>query len=159
MAGMFNEGLRSSAQDTWTTPRSFYDRLDKEFDFALDAAALSASTLVPSNWYGPDHPEQARQDALNRDWVADSLGGTVWLNPPYGRTIKKFMAKADAEAKRGASIVCLVPSRTDTGWWWDSVIHHEVRFIKGRLRFGNSSNSAPFPSAVVIMRGDNVNRS
>ena len=151
----FTDGMRSSISDSWTTPRNFYNTLDKEFHFTLDAAALQVSTLVPGNWYGPDHPEQARKDALNCDWKADSNGGTVWLNPPYGRAIKSFMAKADEESKRGATVVCLVPSRTDTQWWWDSVIHHEVRFIKGRLRFSGAA-PAPFPSAVVVMRGSNV---
>jgi len=149
---MFNDGLKSSKQDSWTTPRDTFDSLDREFHFVLDAAALQASTLVPSNWYGPDHPESSRQDALTRNWYDDSNGGTVWLNPPYGRAIKSFMAKADAESKAGATVICLVPSRTDTQWWWDSVIHHETRFIKGRLKFGNQKNSAPFPSAVVIMK-------
>lgn len=79
-------------------------------------------------------------------------GGAVWLNPPYGRIIKDFVAKADAESKKGITVVCLVPARTDTKWWWDSVIHHEVRFIKGRLKFGDGNGSAPFPSAVVVMR-------
>jgi len=151
MAGMFNEGLRSSAQDTWTTPRSTYDELDREFRFTLDAAALQGSTLVPENWYGPDHPEPSRRDALLTNWTADSNGGAVWLNPPYGRAIKSFMAKANEESQGGVRVVCLVPARTDTQWWWDSVIHHEVRFIKGRLKFGNQKNSAPFPSAIVVM--------
>jgi len=149
---MFNDGLKSSKQDTWTTPRDTFDALDKEFHFTLDAAALQVSTLVQDNWYGPDHPEPSRQDAISCNWLDDGKGGTVWLNPPYGRAIKTFMAKADAEARCGATIVCLVPARTDTNWWWDSVIHHEVRFIRGRLKFGNQKNSAPFPSAVVIMR-------
>ena len=148
----FTDGMRSSIKDSWTTPRDFFAVLDKEFCFTLDAAALQESTLVSGNWYGPDHPEPSRQDALNCDWKSDSNGGTVWLNPPYGRAIKSFMAKADQEAQEGAEIVCLVPSRTDTAWWWESCIHHEIRFIRGRLKFGGQNNSAPFPSALVIMR-------
>ena len=62
------------------------------------------------------------------------------------------MAKANAEAERGATVICLVPARTDTKWWHESVIHHEIRFIKGRLKFGNAKTSAPFPSALIIMR-------
>ena len=79
-------------------------------------------------------------------------GGAVWLNPPYGRAIKEFVAKADTESNKGITVVCLVPARTDTNWWWDSCIHHEVRFIKGRLKFGGQKNSAPFPSSVIVMR-------
>mgnify|MGYP006289023629 CR=1 FL=1 len=142
----------SSADDTWTTPYDFYVKLDNEFGFGLDAAALASSTLVPDNWFGPDHPEVVRRDALKLDWVYNAEGKPIWLNPPYGRTIKDWVAKADYESKQGATVVCLVPARTDTNWWWESCIHHEVRFIKGRLKFGNQPNSAPFPSAVVVMR-------
>jgi phage N-6-adenine-methyltransferase len=142
--------FKTSNDDTWTTPLDFFKKLDREFNFTLDAAALASSTLVPDNWFGPDHPEESRRDALVNRWATD---GTVWLNPPYGRTIKDWVAKADSEAKAGATVVCLVPSRTDTNWWWDSCIHHEIRFIKGRLKFGGQSNSAPFPSAVIVMKG------
>jgi len=142
--------FKTSNDDTWTTPLDFFKKLDREFNFTLDAAALASSTLVPDNWFGPDHPEESRRDALVNKWTTD---GAVWLNPPYGRTIKDWVAKADSEAKAGATVVCLVPSRTDTNWWWDSCIHHEVRFIKGRLKFGGQSNSAPFPSAVIVMKG------
>lgn len=153
MSKMFNQGMRSSADSTWTTPPDFFAKLDKEFGFGLDAAALSTSTLVPDNWFGPDHPTPHRRDALALDWTWCSDGKPIWLNPPYGRVIKDWVAKADYESKQGATVVCLVPARTDTNWWWDSCIHHEVRFIKGRLKFGNQPNSAPFPSAVVVMRG------
>jgi phage N-6-adenine-methyltransferase len=148
----FTDGMRTSISDSWTTPRDFYERLNQEFNFALDAAALQSSTLCPGNWYGPDHPDELRRDALSRDWSTDSKGGAVWLNPPYGRAIKPFMAKAHSEIGGGITIVALVPARTDTNWWWDSCIMHEVRFIKGRLKFGGQKNSAPFPSAVVVMR-------
>lgn len=144
--------MRSSLDETWTTPRDFYNKLNYEFNFGLDAAALSSSTLVPENWYGPDHPDPKRRDALVRNWVVDSNGKTIWLNPPYGRVIGTWMNKANAEALRGGVIVCLVPARTDTNWWHNCCIQHEVRFIKGRLKFGNSKNSAPFPSALVIVR-------
>lgn len=142
----------SSLDDTWSTPRSYYAKVDAEFNFALDAAALQSSTLVVGNWYGPDHPETDRRDAFTRDWTADAQGGAIWLNPPYGKTIKDWMRKADAESQKGATVVCLVPARTDTAWFHDYAIHHEVRFIRGRLKFGNSTNSAPFPSALVVMR-------
>ena len=156
MSKMFNEGMRSSADSTWTTPPEFFAELDKEFKFTLDAAALSASTLVPDNWFGPDHILPHRRDALALEWNWISEGGPAWLNPPYGRVIKDWVAKADYESKQGLTVVCLVPARTDTNWWWDSCIHHEVRFIKGRLKFGGQKGSAPFPSAVVVMRGSNV---
>jgi phage N-6-adenine-methyltransferase len=149
-----SDTFKTSNDDTWTTPREFFDKLNAEFNFGLDAAALQSSTLVPDNWYGPDHPDPAARDALRIDWQHNSRGRPIWLNPPYGRNIKDWVAKADYESKQGATVVCLVPARTDTNWWWDSCIHHEVRFIRGRLKFGNQPNAAPFPSAVIVMRGN-----
>jgi len=92
--------FKTSNDDTWTTPRDYFDKVNAEFNFTLDAAALSSSTLVPDNWYGPDHPDQSRRDALVRDWVEDSTG-SIWLNPPYGRVIKDWMRKANAVANGG----------------------------------------------------------
>ena len=144
--------FKTSNDDTWTTPRDFFDKINREFNFTLDAAALKSSTLVPDNWFGPDHDVPSRRDALTNDWNNYSNDGAIWLNPPYGRTIKSWVSKANAVANGGGTVVCLVPSRTDTSWWHDYCIHHEVRFIRGRLKFGNQKNSAPFPSALVIMR-------
>jgi site-specific DNA-methyltransferase (adenine-specific) len=146
----FTSGMRSSLDDNWTTPLEFFAKLNDEFNFTLDAAALSTSALVP-NYLGPDHDYLWRRDALTVEWDNASSGGAVWLNPPYGRQISKFVAKADAESKKGITVVCLVPARTDTNWWWDSCIHHEVRFIKGRIKF-SGAGPAPFPSAVIVMR-------
>ncbi len=142
--------MRSSLDDTWSTPRDFFEKLHKEFNFTLDAAALRSSAVVP-NYLGPDHEYGWRHDALAVEWAGASEGGAVWLNPPYGREIAKFMNKANEESKKGITVVCLVPSRTDTNWWWDNVIMHEVRFVKGRLKFGGQG-PAPFPSAVVVMK-------
>ena len=148
----FTSGMRSSNDDTWTTPRDFYDKLNAEFSFSLDAAALKESALC-DNWFGPNHDDLNLRDALVMDWSQFAPSKTVWLNPPYGRVIKTWVKKADYEAtKRNLTVVCLVPARTDTSWWHDSCIKHEVRFIRGRLKFGNQKNSAPFPSAVVVMR-------
>jgi len=143
---------KSSEDDTWTTPKDFYAALDKEFNFGLDAAALASSALC-NLWYGPDHHDPSMRDAFMRSWQLDAQGENIFLNPPYGRQIKDWMRKAHQEAQKGpGAIVCLVPSRTDTNWWHDSCIDHEVRFIRGRLRFGDQPNAAPFPSAVVVMR-------
>lgn len=147
----FTSGMRTSNDDTWTTPRDYYNKVNAEFNFTLDAAALADSTLVPDNWYGPDHPDYSRRDAFTRDWAKDSTG-TIWLNPPYGRVIKDWVCKADTVANGGGTVVCLVPARTDTSWWHEYCIHHEIRFIRGRLKFGGQKNSAPFPSALVIMK-------
>jgi len=146
--------FKTSSDDTWTTPRNFYDRLNEEFSFSLDAAAMKSSALC-DNWFGPDHDDSNLTDAFVMDWSQYAPSKTVWLNPPYGRSIKNWLNKANYEAtKRGLTVVCLVPARTDTKWWHDYCIQHEVRFIKGRLKFGNQKNSAPFPSAVVVMKGE-----
>lgn len=148
---MITSGLFTSNDSTWTTPQDFFDKLNEEFHFTLDAAALKSSAKVP-NYLGPDHDLLWRRDALQVEWDGAAEGGWIFLNPPYGREIGKFMNKANEEVKKGAKVVALVPARTDTNWWHNYVIQHEVRFIKGRLKFGGGTQGAPFPSAVVVMR-------
>ena len=132
----------SSERDTWETPQDFFDKLDAEFHFTLDVCALPSSAKC-SRYFTPE------DDGLAQDWS----GEIVWMNPPYGKTIGAWMAKALDATTKGATVVCLVPSRTDTRWWHSYVEGKaEVRFVKGRLKFGGSKNSAPFPSAVVIFR-------
>jgi phage N-6-adenine-methyltransferase len=128
----------SSATDLWSTPQAFYDELDAEFDFTLDPCATPENAKCALYYTQED-------DGLAQDWS----GERVFMNPPYGRVIGYWVKKA-MESK--TLVVCLVPARTDTRWWHDYVIEGgaEVRFLKGRLKFGNSKNSAPFPSAVVI---------
>ena len=86
-------------------------------------------------------------DGLSQEWR-----GVCWMNPPYGRTIGKWMKKAYESSLEGATVVCLVPARTDTNWWHDYAMKGDIEFIKGRLKFGGSKNSAPFPSAVVVFK-------
>lgn len=154
------------ASDEWRTPQTFFEALDAEFGFDIDVAATSENCWV-ENYFGPDRKNPLYRDALAVDWFRQRGGNasapTCWLNPPYSRC-REFIAKAAAEAKRGATVVCLVPSRTDTRWWhehvWDQVRNCarpgvEIRFVKGRLKFGGTGkpeNSAPFPSVVVIFR-------
>lgn len=147
---------QSSATDDWATPRAFYDLLDAEFGFGLDVCASTGNHKAPA-WYGLDHPDPSRRNGLEHDWAAEAarLGGVpCWMNPPYGRSIGDWMRKAAAAAAAGATVVCLVPARTDTAWMWDTCFTpgHEVRFVRGRLKFGTATTAAPFPSAVVIMR-------
>lgn len=134
----------SSLTDQWATPQSFFDELDKEFGFTLDACA--------SKWnHKVDNYFDEETNALIQDWT-----GIVWMNPPYGRTIKHWMKKAYESSREGATVVCLIPARTDTAWWHDYAAKGEVRFIRGRIKFvdesGNGTNPAPFPSAVVIFK-------
>jgi site-specific DNA-methyltransferase (adenine-specific) len=144
----------SSASDDWPTPQGFYDRLDTEFDFALDVCASKVNHKAP-RWYGLDHPVASRRDGLLGDWVADAAGGAIWMNAPYGTPMRRFMAKAVASARRGATVVSLVPVRTDTRWWHASTheadVPWEVRFLKGRLRFGHAETPAPFPSGIIVL--------
>jgi phage N-6-adenine-methyltransferase len=129
----------SSATDEWATPQDFYDAVNDEFGFDLDVCALETSAKC-DRYFTPD------TDGLAQEWT-----GTVWMNPPYGDVIKDWVAKAHQSALAGATVVCLVPARTDTAWFHDHCFPGEVRFIKGRLRFGQAEASAPFPSALVIL--------
>lgn len=135
-----NKGLLSSTSNQWETPHAFFNRLDAEFHFTLDAAA-SPENAKCGNYY------TEQDNALRQIWR-----GVVWCNPPYGRVIGRFVEKGYKEAQlRQAIVVMLIPSRTDTRYWHDHVMKaKEIRFVKGRLKFGDSSNSAPFPSAVVV---------
>lgn len=130
----------SSATDLHATPQDFFDKLNEEFHFDLDVCATAENAKCAKFFTKDD-------DGLNQLWR-----GVCWMNPPYGREIGVWMKKAHESAQEGATVVCLVPARTDTRWWHEYAIQHEVRFIRGRLKFGDAKNSAPFPSAVVVMR-------
>lgn len=147
----------SKASDEWATPREVFYALDAEFAFNVDAAATAENALC-GTFFGPG---SVYPDALALvDWGRPYRPATAWLNPPYSRC-REFIAKAAEQAVNGNTVVCLIPSRTDTAYWhahiWDGERHQprpgvEVRFVKGRLKFGTGRNSAPFPSAVVIFR-------
>jgi phage N-6-adenine-methyltransferase len=154
---MNNALMFSKASDEWSTPREFYAALDAEFSFDFDAAA-SAQNRCRELYFGLDHEDPTLRDALAVEWSI--WGDTFWLNPPYSKC-REFIGKAAMEAQNGCTVVCLVPSRTDTRWWhehvWDREQHRtrpgvDVRFVKGRLRFGGGKDCAPFPSVVIIFR-------
>ena len=132
----------SSATDLWATPQAFFDALDAEFNFTLDVCALPENAKC-NNYYTPE------MDGLARPWT-----GRVWCNPPYGRTIGKWVRKARISVAVGAEVVVmLLPARTDTRWFHDYIYGKaEIRFIKGRLKFGGAKNSAPFPSMICVFR-------
>ncbi len=124
----------------WETPQDLFDFLNKRFSFTLDPCATSDNSKC-ERYYTKE------QDGLAKDWV----GECVFMNPPYGREISKWCAKAVQSAKEGTLIVGLIPARTDTKWWDKYVrMDAEVFFIRGRLKFGGCKNSAPFPSAIAI---------
>jgi phage N-6-adenine-methyltransferase len=122
----------------WATPQELFDSLNEEFKFTLDVCALPENAKC-DNYFTPE------TDGLSQPWE-----GVCWMNPPYGREIGKWIKKAYVSSLMGATVVCLVPARTDTAWWNDYVVKGEIRFLRGRLKFGGSKNSAPFPSAIVI---------
>jgi phage N-6-adenine-methyltransferase len=137
----------SSKSSEWETPQDFYERLNRAYDFNLDPCA-TANTAKCKNYFTES------DDGLSKDWE----GHKVFMNPPYGREISKWIKKAYEEgSKPHTTVVCLIPSRTDTKYWHQYCMKaDEIYFVKGRLKFGNSSNAAPFPSAVVVFRGPPV---
>ena len=126
-----------SQTDEWSTPPALFDALDKVFHFDVDVCATPENAKC-QNFYTRD------QDGLAQPWT-----GTVWCNPPYGRQIGKWVKKA---YESDAGVVMLLPARTDTSWWQAYCTRGEITFLKGRLKFGDSKNGAPFPSAIVTFR-------
>jgi site-specific DNA-methyltransferase (adenine-specific) len=119
-----------------------FDALDKEFGFTLDPCCTHANAKCPKHF-------TRQEDGLLQSWSRE----VVFMNPPYGTGIGRWVAKAyDSALREAATVVCLLPARTDTTWWHRYVMHHEIRLLRGRLKFGDGRNSAPFPSAVVVMR-------
>ena len=139
---MISPTLYTSRTDEWATPQNFFDKLNEEFHFTLDPCA-STENHKCDKYYTKE------QNGLSFDWGKE----VVFCNPPYGKEIKYWCEKAYRSSLGGATVVFLVHSRTDTRWFHDWVYGKaELRFIKGRLKFGGSSNSAPFPSLVAIYR-------
>jgi site-specific DNA-methyltransferase (adenine-specific) len=140
------EQIFSSASDEWATPRQFFSTIDEEFHFTLDPCATSQNSCCEKFYTMED-------DGLSKDWSNE----IVFCNPPYSQ-IKKWVEKCSSEASH-ATIVLLIPSRTDTIYFHNFIYNKaEIRFIKGRLKFGNNKNSAPFPSMLVIWRNKNANQ-
>ena len=135
----------SSKTNEWSTPQAFFDKLNKEFNFTLDPCATSENAKCNKYFTVED-------DGLKQDWSND----VVFMNPPYGREIKYWVQKAFEESLKGATVVCLIPARTDTTYWHNYIFGKadDIRFIKGRLKFGGSKNPAPFPSAIIIYKGE-----
>ena len=135
-----NQGLMTSNTDLWSTPRDFFDDYNAIYQFDVDVCATAENALC-AKFYSPE------DNGLSKEWH-----GVCWMNPPYGREIIKWMKKAYESSLHGATVVCLVPARTDTAWWHDYAMKGNIEFIRGRLKFGSSKNSAPFPSAVVVFQ-------
>ena len=136
---MLTSGLTSSNTDEWATPQDLFDALDATFHFTLDPCATPENAKC-AKFYTKE------QDGLKQDWG----GAVIWCNPPYGREIGKWIKKC---AEHRGVAVMLIPARTDTRWWHSYIDKNpdaHVYFIKGRLKFGDGKNPAPFPSAIVV---------
>lgn len=132
----------SSETNEWPTPQAFFDRLHAEFNFTLDPCSDGVNNKCAKYFTVED-------DGLAQSWAPY----TTFMNPPYGRAIGDWIKKAYEESQKGVTVVALIPARTDTKYWHDYVMKAaEIRFVKGRLKFGDGKNSAPFPSAVVVFR-------
>ena len=148
----YGEVMFSSNSCEWATPDDFFAKVTEEFGaFDLDVCATPANAKAATFF-------TKEQDGLAQQW-----SGKCWMNPPYGRAIKEWMRKACAEIDRGRAtlIACLVLARTDTAWWHDYAMRGDIRFIRGRLKFmcdGQKPDSAPFASALVIFRKDQLLR-
>jgi phage N-6-adenine-methyltransferase len=132
--------LAQPVTDVWATPQWLYDALDKEFGFTLDPCTNGTNAKC-KKFFTPT------ENGLLRDWGSE----VVFMNPPYSE-IDDWMRKAYGAALEGATVVCLVPARTDTRWWHEYCMKGEIRFIRGRLKFGDADTGAPFPSAIVVFR-------
>lgn len=141
-----HEALYSSRTDEWPTPQAFFDALDAEFGFTLDPCASPGNTKCQTYFTQED-------DGLKQDWGRHR----VFCNPPYGKTMREWARKCYEASQAGATIVLLAHSRTDTRWFHEWVYGKaEIRFVKGRLKFGDGTQSAPFPSMVAIFRPPSI---
>jgi site-specific DNA-methyltransferase (adenine-specific) len=136
------ELMFSSATPEWETPQDFFDTLNAEFHFTLDPCSTDENAKCEKHY-------TKEQDGLVQDWT----GERVFCNPPYGREMPKWIEKCYRHKLGGGIAVMLIPARTDTKAFHEYIYGKaEIRFIKGRLKFGGSQNSAPFPSMVVVFR-------
>jgi len=135
-----NRGLFTSNTPEWATPQAFFDKLNLEFNFTLDPCATKENAKCKKFYTKEDN-------GLVQSWDNEN----VFCNPPYGRVLKDWVKKASEV--RGGVVVMLIPARTDTKYFHEYIYgKSEIRFIKGRLKFGDSKNSAPFPSMIVIFK-------
>lgn len=143
----FKKGRFESSKQDWSTPDSLFDPLDIEFGFTLDAAASEHNTKCARYI-------SEQTNGLETPW---GFNETVWVNPPYGASVnglKRWCEKALNETYNGNTSVLLIPARTNTIWFHDICLAHgEVRFIKGRPKFGDSPHGLPQPLCLVIFRG------
>ena len=133
-------GLFTSKTNEWETPQDLFEQLNNEFHFTLDPCATEHNRKC-KYYYDKD------KNGLVYSWENHS----VFMNPPYGKEIYKWVQKAYVSSKFDNSVVvCLLPARTDTKWFHNFCVKGRIYFLKGRLKFGGQKNSAPFPSMIVV---------
>jgi site-specific DNA-methyltransferase (adenine-specific) len=149
------ETMFSSQSAEWETPQDFFDRLNQTHNFTLDPCSTLANTKCPTHYV-------KAQDGLSQDWG----GHKVFVNPPYGREMKRWVKKSFEESQKpNTTVVMLIPARTDTQYWHDYCMKADIiYFVKGRLHFKNKAaadytgktktSPAPFPSAVIVFKGE-----
>lgn len=134
----------SSARVNWSKPQSFFDQYNQKYPF----------NMAVCSW--PDNAQCQLYFTPKDDGIKQTLEGVVWMNPPYGREISKWIVKAFQEANCiKSTVVSLLPARTDTRWFYNNIYYKcgvEIEFVKGRLKFGDAKNSTPFPSMVVVFK-------
>lgn len=138
---MISKVLYSHKSDEWETPQDFFDKLNETYHFDLDVCATEQNAKCIRFF-------DSEQDGLKKSWG----GATVWCNPPYSN-IAAWVKKATEEQRNGTTTVMLVPARTDTKWFHGYVYEKpgiSIQFVKGRLRFGEATKNAPFPSMLII---------
>lgn len=137
----FKTKFESKRQD-WETPDEIFKPLDDEFQFLLDVCATSENKKCPLFF-------NKERDGLTQDWSI--FTGACWMNPPFGEQ-GKWVRKAYQESRKGAIVVCLLPSRTNTNWWHDYCMKGEIRFIRGRPKFKGAKHGLPQPLSIVIFK-------
>lgn len=131
---MNNDLMFSSKTDLWETPQDFFDKLNRRFQFETDVCALPENAKC-ARYFTPE------QDGLKQEWT-----GVCWMNPPYGREIGKWVKKAYESAEQNlATVVCLLPARTDTAWFHDYALRGQIDFVRGRLKFGGGKKQRAVP--------------
>ena len=134
------EYWQSSKSNEWTTPQDLFNALNTIHHFTLDPASTDDNAKCEKHY-------TAVENGLAQNWG----GETVFCNPPYGRELAKWVKKAYEESRKPRTkVVMLIPARTDTRWFHEYCVKGKIEFLKGRLKFGNSKNSAPFPSMIVV---------
>jgi len=123
----------------YETPDNIFNPLNEKYHFTLDVAADNENHKC-DNYYSQE------DDGLNKDWGIN----ICWMNPPFGRGLKKWVAKAHSESLKGATVVCLIPVRTNTNWWHDYCLQADVEFIKGEVTFKGYDRGLWMPFAIVV---------